>query len=256
MDHCEHCVSGYLTTGTPKGSTKKIGTINSYVALPEGKTKTAIIITSDVFGIYLNSQLIADQFAKETGFMCVIPDLFDGQACPVEMMDEMNGIKDLDEREKWVAKNIFPWVAKTGRPDTKVPIVDIVISALKEQGIENFGAQGYCFGGKATVMLSQQSKIKCFAVAHPSALKIPEDIELIQTPSLFLCADIDKQLPEASRKQSEEILKRRGMKTEFHFYPGTVHGFATRGNEEDAKVVAAKKSAFEEAAKFFKAQLA
>jgi len=249
---CEHCVSGFLTTGEPKGKIEKLGTIDTYITRPEGKPNSAIIISSDVFGIYSNLQHIADQFAKETGFLCAIPDLFDGKACAVELMDEMNKITDLEEKDKWIVKNIFPWVKTVGTSDTKATIIEDVIKVLKEkEGIEKFGVQGYCYGAKAAVMLSQTAKVNCFAVAHPSTLKVPQDFDLISTPGLFLCADMDKQFPEPSRKQAEEILKNRGIKASFHFYPGTVHGFAVRGNEHDERVVAAKKSAFEEAVKIF-----
>lgn len=62
-------------------------------------------------------------------------------------------------------------------------------------------------------------------------------------------------LPESSRKLAEEILNKKGIPNVFKLYPGTEHGFAVRGNENDENIKNAKQSAFEESVKFFKMYL-
>lgn len=46
--------------------------------------KKAVIILSDIFGIFINSQLLADQFASQ-GYIAV-PDLFDGDSLPLDAL--------------------------------------------------------------------------------------------------------------------------------------------------------------------------
>lgn len=43
----------------------------------KGPTKSAVVIATDVFGYSIvNAQLIADSIADHTGFLVVVPDLF------------------------------------------------------------------------------------------------------------------------------------------------------------------------------------
>ena len=45
--------------------------------------------------------------------------------------------------------DIGAWIGKHGREVTR-PIIDKVVTALKEEGIARFAATGYCFGGKSS----------------------------------------------------------------------------------------------------------
>ena len=59
------CIVGVKHQGTPKGNVKQIGNIRTYFTYPEdGSTQNAILIMTDALGMdFLNTQLIADQFA-------------------------------------------------------------------------------------------------------------------------------------------------------------------------------------------------
>src|SRR4051812_46349700 len=96
------CASGFKHEGTPVGETKNIDggkiaiqyiysmsghfrnrhypcPVDTYVVYPkDNKTpEKAIVFLTDIFGIYSNSQLLADEFANN-GYLTVIPDLFQG----------------------------------------------------------------------------------------------------------------------------------------------------------------------------------
>lgn len=85
------------------------------------------------------SQLLADDFAKN-GFATYIPDYLSGDAIGKDALND--GTYDL-----------MAWIGKHGQSVTR-PILDKVIEALKSEGIEDFGATGYCFGGRYTMDLA------------------------------------------------------------------------------------------------------
>ena len=131
--------------GTPTGKSIKIGNIETYEAVPTGKTihkDTAIIFLPDVIGIWANSQLMADQYAAN-GYYTIIPDLFNGDALA------LNRPADFD---------LMAWLTKGSdgkNPHTFEaidPIVAKAIAYLQENGYKKIGAVGYCFvsAGKFT----------------------------------------------------------------------------------------------------------
>jgi carboxymethylenebutenolidase len=130
-------------------------------------------------------------------------------------------------------------------------IIHAVFKELKEkEGIEKFAVAGYCFGGRITTLLASTDLVQLSIVAHPAALKVPDDIETIKAPTLWLCAEVDAAFPQDARKSAQEILEKKGVKNVFKDYPGTEHGFAVRGDEKSEHVKKAKIAALEEAIKF------
>ena len=152
------CASGFKHEGTPTGEVKdidggefqKIGdsiraefpranispAVNTYISFPkDNKTpEKAIIFVTDIFGIFSNSQLLADEFASQ-GYLTVIPDLFKGDQISVNDMDS--------------GKVDFPaWMPKH-QPDNIDPIVAASIKYVRETlGVKKVAAVGYCFGAK------------------------------------------------------------------------------------------------------------
>jgi dienelactone hydrolase len=58
------------------------------------------------------------------------------------------------------------------------PIIDKVVDALKAESVTAFAAVGYCFGGRYVFDLAFDNVISAAAVAHPSRLQIPADLEV------------------------------------------------------------------------------
>ena len=127
--------------GEPTGTIFKLaGSIEAYVAEPKehnARNDTAILFITDVLGIWQNSKLMADQYAAN-GYYTLIPDLFDGDAIPV------NGSLN----------NLMEWLnhGSDGKhPHTSAAIDPIVEKAVKylreEKGFKKIGAVGYCFVG-------------------------------------------------------------------------------------------------------------
>jgi dienelactone hydrolase len=89
---------------------------------------------TDIFGIFPNSQLLADEFAK-SGYLTVIPDLFQGDQISVADMESGKA-------------NLGAWLPnhQTANVD---PVVEASIKYVRETlGVKKVGAVGYCFGAK------------------------------------------------------------------------------------------------------------
>lgn len=113
-------------------------TVNTYISSPKDNKNPdkAILFLSDIFGIYTNAQLIADEFANN-GYLTVIPDLFQGDQIDVKDMDSGN-------------VNMPAWFPQH-QPDKVDPVVESTLKYIRETlGVKKVGAVGYCFGGKVS----------------------------------------------------------------------------------------------------------
>ncbi|KAI5121871.1 hypothetical protein M0805_001079 [Coniferiporia weirii] len=243
MSFCKHCVTGVTHEGESTGKFETLDGVKTYVAIPETdypKDK-AILFLPDVFGVELVNNR-ADAFAKN-GFQTYIPDFFNGDAIPVEAMEKGNF-------------NIGEWFPSHTAEQTRPPL-DKVIAVLKERGITVFGAVGYCFGARYVFDLAFDSVIKAAAVAHPSLLKVPEDLVAFKEtglPLLISSCEVDQQYPPEKQVIGDEILG--GGKTEAEnykreYYAGNTHGFAVRGDMSVPAIKAAKEDAFKSHVEWF-----
>ncbi|KAF9013563.1 hypothetical protein BDZ89DRAFT_1077074 [Hymenopellis radicata] len=218
MSMCADCVSGALRAsasmspcrpvtlsfagvvheGTPTGKLEVIGGVECYTATPEGdyaKDKVVLYLC-DAMGLSLvNNKLLVDSFAQN-GFKTVMMDYLNGDAVPVDYLMQEGGF------------DIPAWVARHGLEVTR-PSLDKVIAALKEQGVKDFGAMGYRFGGRYVFELAFDGIIKVGMTAHPSMLTFPDDFEkYVSTASAPLqinSAELDEYLPPEIHAKVDEI---------------------------------------------------
>ncbi|KAF8903494.1 dienelactone hydrolase endo-1,3,1,4-beta-D-glucanase [Gymnopilus junonius] len=164
-----------------------------------------------------------DSFA-ENGYKTIVPDYLNDDAIPV---DALNPGSTFD---------LQAWVAKHGAENTRPPL-DKVIAALKEEGVTTFGATGYCFGASV--------------VAHPSLLKVPEDLEKYlatsKAPLLINSCEVDTQYPPEAQKAGDEILSKFEIG-----YKGTTMMDARMAS---LFIKEGKEGAFKESIEWFKARL-
>ncbi|KIJ57133.1 hypothetical protein M422DRAFT_23237 [Sphaerobolus stellatus SS14] len=243
---CPDCVKGVRHEGTPTGKIEKIAGVDVYVTIPSGefeKTK-ALLYLPDALGVSLwNAQLFADDFALN-GLQTYVIDLFNGDPVPLSVLENPEGFKTFD---------VKGWIGKHDESATR-PLLDPVIAALKERGITQFGATGYCFGGKYVFNLAQENVIKVGAVSHPSLLKRPDDIESLlaksKAPILINSCDIDEQFPKEACELADNLLGDGKYAPGYKraHWAGCVHGFAVRGDLSDPNVKAGKEGAFKETA--------
>lgn len=74
----------------------------------------------------------------------------------------------------------FDFMAWLGRhPATRVDeIVDSVVAALKASGVTRIGTTAYCFGALWALRLAREGSSQVTVLAHPSRVKVPEDLEV------------------------------------------------------------------------------
>lgn len=75
--------------GTPLGSMEVLHGLQTYISNPKtppsGKIDTIIMIP-DIFGVYVNAKLLADDWAGQ-GYRVVMPDLLEGDPVPLDMLN-------------------------------------------------------------------------------------------------------------------------------------------------------------------------
>lgn len=136
-------------------------------------------------------------------------------------------------------------------------MIDSLIAGLKEQGIQEFGAVGYCFGARYVFDIAFDKQVKVLAVSHPSSLNASEDLErLKQTgiPLLINSCEFDQAYPPEKQKIGDEILG--GGKTEAEgyrrlYFAGCSHGFAVRGDMSQPAIREGKEGAFNATVEWF-----
>eukprot|EP00026_Physarum_polycephalum_P012877 Phypoly_transcript_13222.p1 GENE.Phypoly_transcript_13222~~Phypoly_transcript_13222.p1 ORF type:complete len:251 (+),score=49.99 Phypoly_transcript_13222:304-1056(+) len=244
-DPHECCKKGTPHSGSSTGSETKIEGLDVYVSEPPTPTDKAVLLISDAFGWKLpNSRLLADYYAKEANVKVFLPDFFEGKPAPAEILTNA----------EFRAKYDFTEFINANSREKKWPTIQNFAKALKEKhSVSKLGAIGFCWGAMGTILLTGTDLVDGGAVAHPSLLSVPTDIENISKPVLFLCAEKDFTFSDDQRKQTEEILeKKKPLYSKVKVYPGTQHGFAVRGNPEYLPEAQAAQDAKQEAAAFFK----
>ena len=114
------------------------------------------------------------------------------------------------------------------------------------------GAAGFCWGGQHAIFLaadtpstrvhrheSQKSTalqplLDCVFTAHPSFLKVPQDIEAITIPTSVAVGENDMAMKPPAIQQMKQILEaKKTGEHEVNIIPGAKHGFAIRTHPDD-----------------------
>jgi len=234
MSAFQHCCLGKIAEGTPKGSFTQLGGMQTYVV--GEKTGRALLYVPDAFGLGAdNSKLLADYVAKEAQVTVYIPDCFYGDPVPASLLSNLEEIKKFD---------FVPWIGRHNKAKVYPDIVAAAKELKEKHGVTFLAGLGVCYGGWAVAQLSRDKLIDGVIFAHPSLMQFPEDVENLNTPSLWLCAETDQQFPRDKRQLSEEILgKKHDQVSKFVLYPGTEHGFLVRGNAKEPHIKQAAEDA-------------
>jgi len=241
----ECCLKGVQDHGTPTGSITKIAGLDVYVAEPANFDGKAVLFLHDIFGLpFLNNKLLSDDYAKLGNVRVYLPDLFHGDAPSPSMLESP------EQRAK------FDFAAfKAKHPEEIVwqETVKLIEELKAHHGVKKIASIGFCYGGWITFRLGATDLVDAVAGAHPSMVKVPEDIENIKKPSLWLLAETDQHFSAEVIETTKKILEAKKPQVSiFHYYPGVVHGFAVRGRTSEDKVVAdAAADARTQAVKFF-----
>ncbi|KGO72034.1 Dienelactone hydrolase [Penicillium expansum] len=236
------CASGFKHEGTPVGEIKNINGIDTYIAYPkDNKTpEKAIVFLADIFGIYINAQLLADEFANN-GYLTIIPDLFQGDQ--ISLSDMQSG-----------KANLGAWLPHHQASNVE-PVVESTIKYARETlGVKKIGAVGYCFGGKYVCRNLKPGQIDVGFTAHPSFVT-HEELGAIKGPLSVAAAEVDSIFTTQLRHESEDVLIKTALPWQINLFSGVSHGFAVRADLSDPKQKWAKEQAFCQAIAWFNQHL-
>ncbi|KNG83966.1 dienelactone hydrolase family protein [Aspergillus nomiae NRRL 13137] len=235
------CATGFKHEGNPVGEIKNVNGVETYIVYPQDKnTEKVIVFLSDIFGIYINAQLLADEFAAN-GYTCVIPDLFRGDA--IKLSDMESG-----------KANLPAWLPNH-QPSHVDPVVESTVKYVREElGAKRVAAVGYCFGAKYVCRHMKEGKIDVGFNAHPSFVT-HEELGAITGPLSIAASEIDTIFTTQLRHESEETLKKTGQHWQINLFSGVSHGFAVRADLSNKHFKFAKEQAFCQAVNWFRQYL-
>ncbi|EKG09655.1 Dienelactone hydrolase [Macrophomina phaseolina MS6] len=219
----ECCLKGSKWEGTPVGTEDKISNYNTYIT--GSNPDVAILVVHDAFGwTFNNSRLLADQYAQAADATVYIPDFFDGEVIPPEVLKEPNILKTFD----------FEGFNRRHSKEIRLPQITEVAKALRSR-YKRLGAVGFCFGGWAVFRLGakdQNRLVDCITVGHPTALEKGE-IENVGVPVQIIAPEHDPTFTPELKAHSFNTIQALGLPFDYQYFPGLEHAFCTRGNPGD-----------------------
>lgn len=246
---CKHCVDVQELPGKPAGKETKYGGVNAYVA--SGSKKGTIVVATDIFGLAIdNPMIVADRFAKETGYSVVVPDLFNGE--PISPNDfKLPKHKD-DPQPEGADKNfdIFgAWLGKGNKPDETYPKFKKVVDQAAQEGA--VAAIGYCYGGKLMSLTAQDGAVKGVVINHPAMLEKGEAAS-VKVPTLINASEVDPIFTDDVKQDWFDTLKSAGhLDPASTTYKNAVHGHAIRPDLNKPDIKKAYEDSFAKSVAFF-----
>ncbi|TKX20575.1 hydrolase-like protein 5 [Elsinoe australis] len=262
------CATGSLHTGTPTGTVSKLHGFDAYIARPpqDTKPKGSVVIIPDIFGWTLpNTRILADEYAKKGPFNVYLPNFMNGNA---------PGFTALLSKAYHFLRLLYhgvPFLIRN-RASAVLPGITSFFKTLRENEDASLpiGAAGFCWGGMPVVKLCQDgtkasngmSLVDVGFIAHPSFMKMPDDVEVVVKPLSCAGAGNDgkvmlkqgdqiKDVLERKNREAEEREGGRGVRHEYVWYEKADHGFAVRTNEKDTEAAEKGKMAEAQAVGWF-----
>jgi len=288
---CPDCFKGAVHDhgGDAQGTMQTLHGYPCYVASASApaKSKSTIIFFCDAFGLNLiNSKLLCDKYAAETGFRVIAPDVIPGGPVPVSAMAKMESA--MGKKVAWWdirgqlkrafmfvrAMSIFVPFLLFSRPVKAFPsCLKFARSVRAELPPEaKLGVAGFCWGGYPSTNLCKEPAVKggkerlvdAQFCAHPSFLSTPrmvaDAINTFHTAYSMAIGDKDFAYPEKKVLDTQAALRERvgdpeENDYEIRIYKGCSHGFSVRARPGNKVEMAAMEEAREQAVNWFKKYL-
>ena len=202
----------------------------------------------------MNSKLLADYYASQTGFRVLVPDIIPGGGVPLDTLTLTEAVTS--PVKWWDIGGQFWWAVSLVRLLSRVipfavrthgvfPSILAYARAVKADG-GKIGLAGFCWGGLQTTKLSQEPATKggedglvdCHFTAHPVGLKPKDFVESVRkfhVPLSMALGEKDAYLKKEAVASIEAALRTElGTQEEYTYevkvYPDCVHGFAVRAD--------------------------
>ncbi|KXS98429.1 hypothetical protein AC578_1770 [Pseudocercospora eumusae] len=214
------CLKGHMHTGNPKGRFEKIADVDTYISEPAKPNGHIMFYYADVYGMFINAQLIMDEFAA-AGFLTLGLDYF--QNDPVFLhRNSATENKEGFDFEAWKAK--YQAFAATA-----VPKWNAAVKSQFGKSDTKYACVGYCFGAQYVANSLADGTCQVGAFAHPAFLK-EEHFRNLKAPLFLSCAEVDHAFGTESRNRAVDIMIEDKKEYNLQLFHGVAHGFALRGN--------------------------
>ncbi|UZJ53634.1 hypothetical protein CBS101457_002954 [Exobasidium rhododendri] len=138
--------------------------------------------------------------------------------------------------------DVGPWLERHN-DDVVGPKIARTVVALS-QGSDKLAVLGFCWGGRQAILLANgQHSIRAIVANHPSYTEFPATFEAIQKPVLIQVGNDDSMFPFDQVKQVKDVLFGKKKDAKVVVYPGAVHGFSIRSDQNDKAEVQLKEEA-------------
>jgi len=177
----------------PIGNTTIAG-INCYsnTSGDPSKIPSVILIFHDIYGVRPEMIWLTDAYAA-AGYTVILPDLF----------------QDNPSKNSVIAQGI----------------ARKVLDAVLTMGFYNVQTQGYCFGGKISVVLNQDGLIAGSVSSHGSGI-VDSDAQTLKKPIFFVMPESDPGFNVTKAALFQAVLNSKQISNRAIVYPKTTHGFA------------------------------
>jgi carboxymethylenebutenolidase len=211
--------------------------VNGYLAKPADAASSSpgIIVIHEWWGLNDNIRMMTDKLAGE-GYTALAVDMYYGKVA--ESPDSAGTYARLVNQDEAVDNLTQAYNFLNG-----------------EQGAENIGVIGWCFGGAWSLQtaLAHPQKIDATVIYYGRLVTDAQQLEKLQMPVLGIFGAEDDGIPPKTVNAFKSALNEAGVSNSIHIYENAGHAFAnpsgTRYNKEAAE------DAWEKTTRFLEANL-
>lgn len=140
----------------------------------------------------------------------------------------------LEDPKKREAFDLMAFIGRNSK-EIRFPEIQNVAKEIRNQGFKKIGAIGFCYGGWAVFQLGAKGSnlVDAISTAHPSLLT-KDEIKNVGVPVQILAPETDPQFSPELKSYANETIPTLGVQYDYQYFPGLVHGFATRGDVNNA----------------------
>lgn len=214
------------------------GAFNAYLAEPSGRSRGAIVVIQEIFGVNAGIRARCDHWAGK-GYLALAPDLFWRIEPGVEL--------DPDMPDQF--QTALSLMQKLNQDKAIADIEAAIREARRRMGEGGkVGVVGYCLGGRLAFMAAARTDVDASVGYYGVGLEgLMGEKHAIARPLMLHIAGADHFVTPDKQKLIHEGLDDH-PKVILHDYPGEDHGFATesgaRRSDSAAKLADSRTEAF------------
>jgi dienelactone hydrolase len=255
-------LQGTIHTGQPVGTYQTLHNLKTYTTGNPSTARATLIMYSDVFGHSLpNNLILADALAAQGNYLVHLPDFFEGDPVKLQLADALIPVdaKNQSTIRKYTgllanAPSFLMWMGRHGHERTERVCMDFLASVRRQtlaKGVK-IGMVGYCWGGRYAIragLEKNQIEVKgemvplvdAVVALHPSNLVLPGDVGKLVVPVSYGWGEQDTMVSIELKGKIENLHgKEKGggrvvPEMDHRVYNPGRHGFAVRGNPDDAE---------------------